>query len=283
MTIKITDQDFPPLQEYIQQQCGIVLRDTQQYLLESRLQHLLSMHQCGTFGEFLRLVKEKNSPVLREKIVNAMTTNETFWFRDSHPWQNFAAHLLPQWEKELQNSLHKKRIWSAAASMGHEAYSMAMLIDDFCGSRHKCAMKNSVEILGTDISTSALYVAISGNYDEMAMSRGFTPPFDGYRRTCFKQTGKVWEISSHIKKMVVFKQFNLQNSFITLDKFDLICLRNVIIYFSDEFKRALFKKIAQTLNPGGYLLLGASETPIRYTRRFRSVKLGDSVYYQLKE
>ena len=283
MTIKITSGDFPLLKGYIEDQCGIVLRDSQKYLLESRLQKLLIHYRCNTFSEFYQLAKHNRTPELREKIVNAMTTNETFWFRDSHPWQNFLEIILPQWESDLKAGRGRKRIWSAAASMGQEAYSISMLIDTFCRQQPGCTLQQNVDIIGTDISTSALYVAISGNYDEIAMSRGFVKQWEAYRKNYFSHKEKVWEISSDIRKMVSFKHFNLQDSFEPLGTFDLICLRNVIIYFSDEFKQNLFNKIADSLNPGGFLLLGASETPIRYTNRFGIKKLGQSTYYQLKD
>ena len=283
MTITITSADFPLLKQYIEDQCGIVLRDSQKYLLESRLQKLLVQHQCNTFMEFYQLAKNNRTTGLREQIVNAMTTNETLWFRDSHPWQNFLDILLPEWESEQKEKSGPRRIWSAAASMGQEAYSISMLIDSFCRRHPGCSMQQNVEIIGTDISTSALYVAISGNYDEIAMSRGFTPPWESYRTTYFVHKQRVWEISADIRKMVTFKHFNLQESFKPLGTFDLICLRNVIIYFSDEFKKNLFNRIADCLAPGGYLLLGASETPIRYTNRFGIKKLGQSTFYQLKD
>jgi chemotaxis protein methyltransferase CheR len=283
MPIEISSTDFDLMKTFIEQQCGIVLRDSQNYLLESRLNGLLAQNQCRTFGEFYRLARQNRIPGLREKIINAMTTNETFWFRDSHPWQEFMNVILPEWNAAQKPSSPPRRIWSAAASMGQEAYSISMLIDSYNKNHPDTELKNRIEILGTDISTSALFVAISGNYDEMAMGRGFIPPFEQFRQTYFVRKNRVWEISEDIRKMVKFQHFNLQDSFITLGKFDLICLRNVIIYFSNDFKETLFDKIANCLAPGGYLLLGASETPIRYTNRLKLTKVGQSIYYQVKE
>ncbi|MBN2716795.1 MAG: protein-glutamate O-methyltransferase CheR [Deltaproteobacteria bacterium] len=283
MTIKITSSDFPRLKGYIEKQCGIALRDSQQYLLESRLNKLLAQHQCSSFAEFYQLAMDGRVPGLNEKIVNAMTTNETLWFRDTHPWQSFQDVLLPEWDAQLKGPAVRKRIWSAAASMGQEAYSMSMLIDTYCRMHPASALSRNVEIVGTDISTSALYVAISGNYDAIAMSRGFGEPWTSYKNRYFTAKQKVWELSEDIRKMVSFRHFNLQQSFESLGKFDLICLRNVIIYFSDEFKKDLFDRMANSLNPSGYLLLGASETPIRYTSRFKSMRIGQSTFYQLKD
>jgi chemotaxis protein methyltransferase CheR len=281
--MKISSTDFDLMKTFIEEQCGIVLRDSQNYLLESRLNGLLAQTRCNSFGDFYRLAKQNRIPGLREKIINAMTTNETFWFRDSHPWQEFRDTILPEWDADQKPSSPQRRIWSAAASMGQEAYSIAMLIDSHIKKHPDTPLKGKIEILGTDISTSALFVAISGNYDTLAMGRGFIPPFDHFRDTYFVQRNRVWEISAEVKKMVNFHHFNLQDSFITLGKFDLICLRNVIIYFSNDFKQTLFDKIANCLAPGGYLLLGSSETPIRYTDRLKLRRVGQSIYYQLKE
>ena len=283
MTMKINSTDFQLLKEYIEKQCSIVLRDSQQYLLESRLYKLLAQYNCESFRDFYNLAQSGTVPGLTEKIVNAMTTNETFWFRDSHPWKHLQEYLLPEWESRLKTSSERIRIWSAASSMGQEAYSISMLIDSYCRRMSACALQQQVEIIGTDISTAALYVAISGNYDDIAMTRGFSEPWDAYRSRYFVKKHKVWEISEELRKVVHFQHFNLQAPFDSLGKFDLICLRNVIIYFSDQFKITLFDKIANSLNPGGYLLLGASETPIRYTSRFKIKKLGHSTFYRLKD
>lgn len=283
MKLTITDRDYPRLKEYIETQCGIVLRDSQKYLVESRLSGLIREQGCGGFADFCNLILRNNTKELREKIVNAMTTNETLWFRDNYPWQSFKESLLPKWDQTINDGGPPPRIWSAAASTGQEAYSMAMLIAEHCKTNRSSVLQRQAKIIGTDISTAALYVAISGNYDGVSMLRGFTDQWLRYKTTYFTQRGRVWEINAAVKKMVQFQNFNLQNSFSPLGKFDLICLRNVIIYFSDEFKRSLFAKIEHSLTPGGYLLLGGSETPLRYTERFQNTKLGNSTFYRLKE
>ncbi|MBN2342681.1 MAG: protein-glutamate O-methyltransferase CheR [Deltaproteobacteria bacterium] len=282
MKIKITDKEFLILKEYIETHCGIALRNTQKYLFESRLSKLVAEHRCNNFTEFSQLIHSGKVNGLQEKIVNAMTTNETLWFRDNHPWQAFSEHILPTWASQITESNMSPRIWSAASSTGQEAYSISMLIHEYARLQRHPSLLQNIEIVGTDISTSALYVAISGNYDEISMTRGFIPPWDQLKTRYFTHRGRVWEINPECKKLTRFRHFNLQETFRSLGKFDMICLRNVIIYFADDFKRELFRKMESSLNPGGYLLLGASETPIRYTDNFKSIKLGISTYYQLK-
>lgn len=280
MTRKLNDNEFLHLREYIEKHCGITLNTSQKYLLETRLDNLLYEYNFNSFAQLYELAQKNPESALREKIINAMTTNETFWFRDIHPWKAFSEHLLPKWDKRNTTPV---RIWSAAASTGQEAYSMAMLSKNY-QTRHPASnIHQQIEITGTDISTSALYVAISGCYNEASMNRGFVQPWTKYKTAYFKQQGRVWEIAPEIKKVVRFLPFNLQNSFKDLDKFDLICLRNVIIYFSDDLKKSLFQKLASSLREGGYLLIGASETPLRYSNQFSLKKLNNSTFYQLKD
>ena len=185
-----------------------------------------------------------------------MTTNETLFFRDNSAWEYIKEIAVPLLLDKAEKN-KKVRIWSAAASTGQEAYSLLMLLHDMAKVRGKLHLLDKIEIIGTDISTSALFLAISARYDAMTIARG-TPP--DKKQTYFTQNGNVWEFDQILKKRVTFRQFNLQNSFVSLGKFDLILCRYVAIYFSEQFKRKLFSKMAQSLNSGCVLMLGATES-----------------------
>jgi chemotaxis protein methyltransferase CheR len=158
------------------------------------------------------------------------------------------------------------RIWSAAASTGQEAYSLKILIHEAAEKLGQPSLSNKIDILGTDISASALFLAISGRYGQMAINRGLSATqIDKY----FNQKGSVWEISPELKKGVSFKQFNLLNDFYALGSFDLVLCRYVLIYFDEEFKRSLYAKIAEVMNPGAVLLIGATESLRGLTDRFK--------------
>ena len=174
-----------------------------------------------------------------------MTTNETLWFRDKSAWDYIKEVEVPRLMDKVEKG-EKVRVWSAAASTGQEAYSLLMLLNDAAKAKKKPYLLDKIEITGTDISTSALFLATAARYDSMAIGRGV--PADKMP-VYFKKAGNVWEFDKVLKKRVTFKQFNLQNSFITLGKFDLVLCRYVAIYFSSRFKRELFSKIAKVLKP----------------------------------
>lgn len=270
MKFDIEQHEFDVLRDYIERQCGIVLGDNKKYLVETRLTKLVVESGSTSFAEFTRKLIGTPNASLRDKLVDAITTNETLWFRDGAPWITFRDIVLPAIGKRIRQRPDTKfRIWSAACSTGQEPYSVAMLIDAFCrlGVGTKLKPEN-FEIVATDISPTALFIASSGRYDSISMNRGFTGEWESFRRQYFKETGRVSVISDQIKKLVKYQRFNLQDSFSTLGKFDIVLLRNVAIYFSNKFKTELFQRIARTMNPEGYLLVGSSETVLGYTDVF---------------
>ena len=181
---------------------------------------------------------------------------------------------------EIKNGKRRMvKIWSAACSFGQEPYSTAMTIMEFAKSATR--FKPEVfEILATDISPSALLSASSGVYDEFAIKRGLSK---NYQETYFVKKGRFWSVINDIRKSIKFKQFNLQSSFIALGKVDVVFCRNVAIYFSEDFKKTLFSKIAKTLNPGGYLFLGGSESLIGLSDQFQVIKHKGGSYYKVRK
>lgn len=281
MGLTITSDEFRLLKELIEKECGIEVKEDKIYLIENRLTKLVIENGCDSFGEFYLKAKTSPNPALRSKIVDAITTNETLWFRDEAPFNVLKEVLLPRFWAELDEGKRSQvRIWSAACSTGQEPYSIAMIIDDFCkhnpGSER---MRDKISIYATDISSSALLLAKSARYDAIAMSRGMIPEF---RERYFEDQGRVSVLREDIREMVTFEQFNLQNSFAALGAFDVVLLRNVAIYFSVEFKTELFQKVARVLESQGVLIVGSSEILTGYTQDFEKKEHSRGIYYQLK-
>ncbi|MBN2798874.1 MAG: protein-glutamate O-methyltransferase CheR [Deltaproteobacteria bacterium] len=280
--MKINTSEFELLRRYIEIQCGITVAPEKQYLIETRLTRLVVETGSNSFGEFYQHVERAGNGPLRDKIIDAMTTNETLWFRDSSPYTALREKILREFSAENRgNPGAKMRIWSAASSTGQEPYSMAMVVDDYCRSPFSNQLRpEQVEIIATDISPSALFVAMAGRYDRISMRRGFVDDWAPYKDRYFTEDGRVSVIDDRIKGRVKYSRFNLQNSFAGMGKFHVIFLRNVAIYFSTEFKRALFEKLYQSLHPNGYLILGTAETTSGYTQRFTSENHGKAVLFR---
>ncbi|NLH47487.1 MAG: protein-glutamate O-methyltransferase CheR [Myxococcales bacterium] len=282
MAPSLTQSEFDLLRKLIEDDCGIVVEPGKEYLIESRLANLVTETGCASFGDFYLKAKADLRGPLRDKIVDAMTTNETLWFRDNSPYVILEEVVLPAMIERIKTGQKiKMRIWSAACSTGQEPYSIAMLIQDACRFRGggKVTPAN-FEILATDISPSALFLGMSGRYDQISISRGMRQDF---RDRYFRQDGRVWLLADSVKQMVTFKRFNLQNSFSALGSFDLVFCRNVAIYFSMQFKQDLFRKIADTLNPAGLLFLGSAESLAQYSTDYEMQEHKGSLYYRVKK
>ena len=253
----VTENEFKLLRKYIEEQCGIALAEEKAYLIETRLTKLMVESGCENFHEFYNLAKGESTAVLRDQIIDAMTTNETLWFRDKHPYAILTEKILPELAEKLKSGAKSKvKIWSGASSTGQEPYSIAITIQEFC-KKTPGVSPEQFEILATDISTSAVFLAKAGRYDPLAIKRGLE---EDMRDRYFKQDGRVWTLDDSIKNMVTFKKFNLQDSMAPLGKCDLVFLRYVTIYFSELFKKKVISGIATMLRPGGHLIIGAVES-----------------------
>ena len=278
--LPLSREEFTLLRDYIHTECGIVIGDEKSYLIESHLTRLVMESGCDCFKDFYLKAKNDQTNKLRMKIVDAMTTNETLWFRDVRPWTVVREIVIPKFIDELRTGKRNHiSVWSAASSTGQEVYSFCMLLDEALR-REPVVKKAQFHILATDISPSALYMAISGRYNSIAMSRGM---LEGYRERYFKEVDGVSEIIPEIKKMVVFKQFNLQNDFANIPHCDLIFCRNVAIYFSPEFKTILLKKMFHKLNADGYFFMGGTENLIGHSADFEQLEYQRSIYYKPKK
>lgn len=279
MADSISDAEFRLLRDYIEQQCGIALTSDKAYLIETRLAGLLAETGCADFGSFYRLASSGSQPGLKEKIVDAMTTNETLWFRDGHPFRILREKLLPELGEHLKtNRRFRIRIWSAASSTGQEPYSIAMEILEYCR-RNPALNPDLFEILATDISPSALFLAKTARYDNTAIGRGLP---EELKARYFTQAGQVWSLNEQVKKMVTLRKFNLQDPIAPLGRFDIVFCRYVTIYFADAFKRRIYDGLAQVLAPEGYLIISAVENLGHMTEVFWNHSHAGGTYYQCK-
>ncbi len=275
MNQSISARDYDSFRQFLEEACGIVLGDNKQYLVASRLNRLLKELDVSSVGELIVQLKKQPRSGLRERIIDAMTTNETFWFRDNHPYELLKDLILPELTKKRSSQL---KIWSAASSSGQEPYSISMILQEYLKSRPG-SLTNNIQILGTDISPTMLEMCRSGVYDALALSRGLSPE---RKKRFFQQQGDLWQVTDEIRNRVRFSELNLMNSYASLGQFDIVFCRNVLIYFSSELKRDILRRISQTLAPGGYLFLGSTETIASYSDDFETVRHKGGIVYQLK-
>jgi len=276
MSSRFTQQEYDSFRGFLENACGIVLGDNKQYLISSRLTALLTEYRIPSLGALVeRLRREHNSP-LYERIVDAMTTNETLWFRDGFPFEILRQVILPEHAKARAPGV---RIWSAACSSGQEPYSISMCVEEYLRANPGALPVNSVQIVATDLSPSMLEAARAGSYDGAAMARGMG---DERKRLFFLHRHGRWEIRDEIKRRVSFRELNLLQSYEPLGRFQMIFCRNVLIYFSVDLKRDILARLAGALQPGGYLFLGAAEAITGYSDAFDMVRLPQGIVYRLK-
>ena len=268
----IKTEDYQNFCQFLEESCGIVLGDNKHYLVNSRLNRIMSEHQIDDLGELIHRVKSNTDMKLKDHIIDAMTTNETSWFRDSFPYTLLKEQLLLELSNNRRNEL---RIWSAACSSGQEPYSINIIYDEL--RRMKPGALAPLKIIATDISASMLKEAADGTYDNMSIARGMS---DERRNRYFDKDGSFWHIKPGMKENIVFHEINLMKDFSLIGKFDLIFCRNVLIYFSGELKRTILERLANSLYPGGYLLLGGSESVTNYTNRFQQVRMNGGLIYK---
>jgi chemotaxis protein methyltransferase CheR len=272
---ELDEKSYHQFRTFLEQQCGIVLGEKKQYLVKSRLAPLMNKFDVSSLGE---LVTRTLSPVerqLRAAVIDAMTTNETLWFRDDYPFKLLQNTLLP----EFADRKTPVKIWSAASSSGQEPYSIAMSVLEY-QQRNPGAFMRGVQVVGTDISTTMLDHCKYGHYDSLALARGLSAE----RKRQFFENGDngMLKVNDQVKKMVSFRPLNLLNSYSLMGKFDIVFCRNVLIYFSPEIKAQIISQIHGTLNNGGYLFLGASESLSGLNDDFNMIRCNPGIVYQKK-
>lgn len=273
MSNTITPEEYKSFSAFLEKACGITLGENKHYLITSRLQRLMDELGVLDLGNLVERLSRGTEMRLRTMIIDAMTTNETLWFRDAHPFEALRNDILPKLGKQRSRSI---RIWSAACSSGQEPYTLSMLATEYSIS-NPGSLAHPIEIEATDISRSMLEQAKAGIYDDMSLSRGIS---DERRQRYFRQVGQKWELRKELRERVRFSELNLMQSYISLGQFDIIFCRNVLIYFSAELRRDIIGRLAKSLNPGGYLFLGSSESITGHSDEFDMLRSGGAVYYR---
>jgi len=269
----ITKQEYDDFRKHLTDISGIVLGENKHYLVSSRLNRLMEENSLDSYGQLLKLISGPSNSALQAKVVDAMTTNETMWFRDTYPYEILKSEILPALNK-IKN--RPARIWSAACSSGQEPYSISMIIEEFM-SKNPGSFSRGIEVVATDISNNMLKYCQQAKYDESAMRRGIS---EDRIKQFFKKAGDEWEVNSNIRSRIKFKSLNLQQSYTGLGKFDMIFCRNVLIYFSPEFKTDILTRMGGVMNEDAFLFLGSSETPTRYTPLYKMIRTPKGVIYQ---
>jgi chemotaxis protein methyltransferase CheR len=258
----VNPSDYEYLRKLLKDHSGLDLSADKQYLIESRLLPLARKAGLADLVDLVQKMKSGSSSLIAQ-VVEAMTTNETFFFRDKVPFDHFREKIMPEM---LQARANRKslRIWCAAGSTGQEPYSLAMCLKEMGAALNGWR----VEILATDLSQEVLEKSRAGIYSQFEVQRGL--PIQMLVKY-FKQTGELWQINSDIRAMVQHRQLNLLQDFSQLGTFDVIFCRNVLIYFDQDTKMNIFGRLARAIEPDGFLVLGAAETVVGLTEAFKPI------------
>jgi chemotaxis protein methyltransferase CheR len=258
----VTPPDYEYLRKLLKDQSGLDLSADKQYLIESRLLPLA--RKCGLSGISDLVTKAKGGSSSHiAQVVEAMTTNETFFFRDKVPFDHFRDTIMPEVLK-ARAARKSVRIWCAAGSTGQEPYSLAMCLKEMAAALAGWR----VEIIATDLSGEVLEKSRAGIYSQFEVQRGL--PIQMLVKY-FKQSGEFWQINPELRSMVQHRQLNLLHDFSQLGAFDVIFCRNVLIYFDQDTKIGIFNRLARSLEADGFLVLGAAETVVGLTESFKPV------------
>jgi chemotaxis protein methyltransferase CheR len=256
----VTPLDYEYLRKLLKDHSGLDLSADKQYLIESRLLPLSRKSGLAGIGELVQKMKG-GSATLVAQVVEAMTTNETFFFRDKVPFDHFRDTIMPEVLK-ARTDRKSVRIWCAAGSTGQEPYSLAMCLKEMSGALAGWR----VEIVATDLSQEVLEKSKAGIYSQFEVQRGL--PIQLLVKH-FKQNGELWQINPEIRAMVAHRQLNLLHDFSQLGAFDVIFCRNVLIYFDQDTKINVFGRLVRSMEADGFLVLGAAETVVGLTDVFK--------------
>jgi chemotaxis protein methyltransferase CheR len=266
---EIDSANYRFLQEHVYSQAGIVLEEDKHYLFDSRLTPIVRELGLGSINDLCALLQATRQPEVGRQVVEAMTTNETYFFRDPAHYDAIRTVLLPRLKEERRDS-RKLRFWSAASSTGQEAYSLAMLLleEGFGGW--------NVQILGTDFSSPVVERAGAARYRQIEVNRGLPAALLVKH---FRRSGVDWQLSDAVRGMARFETIDLRKSMRALGPFDLVFCRNVMIYFDAETKKSILQELHGTLFRGGWLLLGGAEAAFGIEDRFERQTVGNAIVY----
>ena len=274
---------FKELCRLIHQLCGIVITDDKEYLIRHRLEPLVIRCGCRDFEQFLEKLACRDGVLFHEAIIEAITTKETSFFRDGHPFEALRRHVLPELVQLLQTmtagtNRTKIRFWSSGAATGQEPYSLAILICEYLAAQRQSGVGVSdFSILATDISANALATATAANYSRRDIDRGLSP--DQVQKF-FEQHDDRWAVKSPARQIVDFRRVNLTQTFTGLGAFHVIVCRNVLIYFDEDNRRKICEQFYAMLAEGGWLVMGSAENLYGINNRFLSLRFGDTILFR---
>jgi len=273
--LKVTPEDVQVVARLVYDLCGVVLDASKGYLIESRLSEVAKKANCATFTELYYKARYDAKSGLQNDIIDAITTQETLFFRDSSPFEALKHKAIPEViDANAKTTFPKRlRIWSAACSTGQEPYSIAMILHELIPN----IVSWDVTILATDIADTAIKQASLGRYAAHEIQRGMEPAL---LNKYFTKEPSTWKVKDELRAMIAFKKLNLHKPFTGMGPFDIIFCRNVAIYFSKEDKRSLFLRLAEVLKPNGYLFTGSSESLTDVGPQFIPQHHCRSIFYQ---
>ena len=269
----MTKENLDFIRTFMRNEAGVVIDESKDYLLESRLSSLAKELQFSSLHALIDEFKVKPSDLLRRKIIDTMTTNETFFFRDPHVFKVLNDEIIPRLlrKRQAQKCLN---IWCAASSSGQEPYTIAMILKTHLPTSNDWKIK----FIASDISERMLERARAGAYTQFEVNRGLPVPF---LVRYFEIKEGAWCIKQELKDMIEFRKINLLSPW-SISGIDLLFVRNVMIYFDDKTKQDLFDRFEKAINPGGYLFLGGTETILGHTEDFKRLRIDNVTCYQLK-
>lgn len=274
--MSIDERDFGVIAELVRQRAGIVLEPSKAYLVDARLAPVARRHDLGSIASLVELLRRGRTTSLVDEVVDAMTTNETSFFRDVHPFTALQKQVIPEL-LERRADRRELLIWSAACSSGQEPYSIALLLREHFA---EALADWSVRILATDLSTDMLTRAQAGCFSQLEVNRGLPA---GMLVRHFTRDGTQWRINEDVRAMVEFRALNLAGPWPVLPSFDIVFLRNVLIYFDLTTKQHVLARVRRTLRPDGYLFLGTAETTLNVDPAFQRVPLSGVTCYRPAE
>lgn len=270
----ITASDFDFIRDLVRREAAIVLEPGKEYLAQNRLHPVARQAGLETVGALVHKLR-RGSDELQGKVIDALTTNETSFFRDAHPWETMRASLLPELI-ERRAGTRTLTVWCAASSSGQEPYTLALLLRE-----HFADVLEGwkVRILATDISPSMIERGRTGRFSQLEVNRGLPAPLLVEH---FTRCGMQWQLNDDVRSMVEFRLMNLDDvtEYARLPEFDLILIRNVLIYFDLPTKREILTRCQGRLRSDGYLFLGSSETTLNVVDGFKRVQHGKTICYR---
>lgn len=271
----VSKSDFNYIRELVLEHSAIVIEKGKEYLVESRIHPVAKTEGFGTINQLVKALRQNSHNGLQSKVIEALTTNETSFFRDIHPFETLKNVILPDLIKDRKNS-KELNIWCAASSSGQEPYSIAMLIQE----NFPTSLDWKINFIASDISEKMLDRCRSGNFSQLEVNRGLPASF---LIKYFEKNGPTWTIKKQLREKIRFQHINLSRKLPHLPRMDIIFLRNVLIYFDIGMKKKILKQLRSVLKPDGYLFLGGAETTLNLDESYTRLDVKYSSCYRLSK